>query len=238
MKFGILVFPGTWSERDWHHVLTRVLGHTATYIWHGDSSDLNAYDALIVPGGFAHGDYLRAGAIARFSPVMERVAEYADRGGLVLGSCNGFQILTEAGMLPGVLMRNASLSFRCEWVYVRVERTDTPFTNRCSPGQVLRIPISHGEGNFFLDDAELAMLEARRGVMFRYCTAEGEITAAANPNGSRNNIAGVINTRGNIMALMPHPERCCEARLGGTDGLAICDSLIATATPGRSRAGD
>lgn len=230
MKFGILVFPGTWSERDWHHVVTKVMGQEAVYIWHADS-DLQGCDAIIIPGGFAHGDYLRTGAIARFSPVMEAVAAFAAQGGLVLGSCNGFQILLEAGMLPGAMLRNASLSFRCEWVHLRVERTDTPFTNLCQPGQVLRIPISHGEGNFYLDDAELAQLEARQGVVFRYCTPTGEVTAAANPNGSRNNIAGIINERGNVLALMPHPERCCEPELGGTDGLLLCDSLLAALAP-------
>jgi phosphoribosylformylglycinamidine synthase subunit PurQ / glutaminase len=230
MKFGILVFPGTWSDRDWHHVLTRVLGHEAEYLWHGDR-DLHGYDALIVPGGFAHGDYLRAGAIARFSPIMEEVARFADAGGLILGSCNGFQILCEAGLLPGALRRNAGMSFRCEWVHLRVERTDTPFTSQCQVGQVLRIPISHGEGNFYMDDADLESLEARRGVVFRYCDAEGNVTVAANPNGSRNNIAGIINERGNVVALMPHPERCCEAELGGTDGLFICNSLTAALAP-------
>ncbi len=230
MKFGILVFPGTWSDRDWHHVLTRTLGHEAEYIWH-DDRDLHGCDAVIVPGGFAHGDYLRVGAIARFSPVMDAVARFAENGGLVLGSCNGFQILTEAGLLSGALLRNASLSFRCEWVHLRVERADTPFTNACQPGQVLRIPISHGDGNFYLDDAELAALEARGGVVFRYCDAEGNVTPEANPNGSRNNIAGIINERGNVLALMPHPERCCEPELGGTDGRYICDSLVASLAP-------
>jgi phosphoribosylformylglycinamidine synthase I len=233
MKFGILVFPGTWSDRDWHHVLTRVLGHEAEYLWHGDR-DLRGCDALIVPGGFAHGDYLRAGAVARFSPIMEEVARFAEAGGLILGSCNGFQILCEAGLLPGALRRNAGMSFRCEWVHLRVERTDTPFTSQCHEGQVLRIPISHGEGNFYLGDADLAALEDRRGVVFRYCDADGNVTAAANPNGSRNNIAGIINARGNVLALMPHPERCCEPALGGTDGLPICQSLTgALATSAR-----
>lgn len=237
MKFGILVFPGTWSDRDWHHVLTRVLGHEAEYIWHAEAHSLREYDALIVPGGFAHGDYLRAGAIARFSPVMEHVAAFAEAGGLILGSCNGFQILTEAGLLPGALLRNAGLTYLCEWVHLRVERTDTPFTNRCTVGQVLRIPIAHGEGNYFIDDAGLADLEARGGVVFRYCTPEGAVTPEANPNGSRANIAGIINARGNVLALMPHPERCCEPQLAGTpgmsgtDGRAICTSLLAALAP-------
>jgi phosphoribosylformylglycinamidine synthase len=230
MKFGILVFPGTWSDRDWHHVLTRVLGHEAVYVWHEDR-DLQGCDALIIPGGFAHGDYLRVGAIARFSPVMTSVARFAEAGGLVLGSCNGFQILLEAGLLPGAMRRNAGLAFRCEWVHLRVERNDTPFTSACQVGQVLRIPISHGEGNFYLDDTGLADLEARGGVVLRYCDAAGNVTPAANPNGSRNNIAGIRNERGNVMALMPHPERCCEPELGGTDGLAICHSLEAALAP-------
>jgi len=230
MKFGILVFPGTWSERDWHHVLTRVLGQQAEYIWHAET-DLRGCDAVVVPGGFAHGDYLRAGAIARFSPVMESVARFAAAGGLVLGSCNGFQILLEAGLLPGAMLRNASLAFRCEWVHLRVERTDTPFTNMCQPGQVLRIPISHGEGNYYASDDELDALEARGGVVLRYCTPEGEVTPEANPNGSRNNIAGIINKRGNVLAMMPHPERCCEPELGGTDGQYFVRSLLAAPVP-------
>lgn len=227
MKFGILVFPGTWSDRDWHHVLTHVMGHEAVYLWHGDS-DLQGCDALVVPGGFAHGDYLRTGAIARFSPIMESVTRFAAEGGLIIGSCNGFQILTEAHLLPGALLRNDRTAFRCEWVYLRVERTDTPFTSTCTPGQVLRIPISHGEGNYYLDDDELAALEARNGVVFRYCDVDGNVTEAANPNGSRHNIAGVISERGNVMALMPHPERCCEAILGGTDGLFLTNAMVAS----------
>lgn len=226
LKFGIVVFPGTWSERDWHHVITSVMGYKAQMLWH-DDPDLYHCDAIIVPGGFAHGDYLRAGAIARFSPIMDSVARFAAGGGLVIGSCNGFQVLTEAGLLPGVLVRNNDLSFHCEWVHVRVERTDTPFTSQCTPGQVLRIPISHGEGCYYLEDAELEQLEARGGVVFRYCDEQGNVTPAANPNGSRNNIAGVINESGNVMALMPHPERCCEPILGGIDGLPIIDSMIA-----------
>lgn len=226
MRFGILVFPGTWSERDWHHVLTRVLGHEAVYIWHMER-DLQGCDAIIIPGGFAHGDYLRAGAIARFSPVMESVAVFADAGGLVLGSCNGFQILVESGLLPGAMLRNASLSYRCEWVHLRVERNDTPFTSACSVGQVLRMPIAHGEGNYFADDVTLAELEARGGVVLRYCAPDGSLSDAANPNGARHHIAGIINQRGNVMALMPHPERCCEPELGGTDGRFMCESLVA-----------
>lgn len=234
MKFGILVFPGTWSDRDWHHVVTRVLGHEASYVWHEDR-DLRGYDALIIPGGFAHGDYLRTGAIARFSPVMDSVANFAEAGGLVLGSCNGFQILLEAGLLPGAMLRNDSLSFRCEWVHLRVERNDTPFTSECQVGQVIKLPISHGEGNYYHDDADLAALEARGGVVFRYCDETGAVTPEANPNGSRNNIAGIINERGNVMALMPHPERCSEPELGGTDGLVITHSMLAALAPSAAR---
>lgn len=233
MRFGILVFPGTWSDRDWRHVLTRVLGHEAVYLWHADP-DLRGCDAVIIPGGFAHGDYLRAGAIARFSPVMASVAAFADRGGLVLGSCNGFQILLEAGLLPGAMLRNDSLAFRCQWQHIRVERADTPFTSQCRPGQVLRIPIAHGEGNYYAADADLAALEARGGVVFRYCDAQGNVTPEANPNGARHNIAGIINARGNVLALMPHPERCCEPALGGTDGLAICRSMLTALAPAGS----
>jgi len=225
MKFGIVVFPGTWSERDWHHVITRTLGHEAAYIWHAET-DLKGCDAIIIPGGFAHGDYLRTGAIARFSPVMSAVAAFVEQGGLVLGSCNGFQIMLEAGLLPGALLRNEHLAYRCEWVHLRVERNDTPFTSTCKVGQVLRIPISHGEGSYFASDEDLAALEARNGVVFRYCDAQGNVTPASNPNGSRNNIAGIINERGNAMALMPHPERCCEPQLGGTDGLYLCNSML------------
>ncbi len=225
MKFGVLVFPGTWSDRDWGHALGYVSGQEVVYLWHNDT-DLQNCDGIIVPGGFAHGDYLRTGAIARFSPIMESVRKFAENGGLVLGSCNGFQILTEAGLLPGALLRNACSSFLCEWTYIRVERTDTPFTSQCQKGQVLRIPISHGEGLFFCDDTDLQALEDRGGVVFRYCDANGAVTPEANPNGSKNNIAGVINESGSVMALMPHPERCCEPELGGVDGLLICQSMV------------
>ncbi|HET8909254.1 MAG TPA: phosphoribosylformylglycinamidine synthase subunit PurQ [Ktedonobacterales bacterium] len=227
MKFGVVVFPGTWSDKDCLHVLGPVLGQEAVPIWHQDT-DLQGCDCIVLPGGFSYGDYLRAGAIARFAPVMGAIKGFADRGGLVLGICNGFQILLEAGMLPGALLRNQSLEFRCVWTHLRVENTDTPFTRLCRPGQVLRIPISHGEGNYFGDDETLDRLEATNSVLVRYCDAQGNPTPDANPNGSRRNIAGVINEGRNVAAMMPHPERCAEAILGGEDGRLIFGSMIAS----------
>jgi phosphoribosylformylglycinamidine synthase subunit PurQ / glutaminase len=233
MKFGVVVFPGTWSERDCLHVLGPVLGHETAAIWHQDT-DLQGCDAIILPGGFSYGDYLRAGAIARFAPVMGAIASFAERGGLVLGICNGFQILLESGMLPGAMLRNDSLQFRCEWVHLRVENAATPFTRMCRLGDVLRIPISHGEGNYFADDATLDALEADGGVLFRYCAADGAITPEANPNGSRRNIAGIISPTRNVAALMPHPERCAEAVLGGEDGCLIFGAMVAALAERRS----
>jgi phosphoribosylformylglycinamidine synthase len=225
MKFGVAIFPGTWSDKDCLHVFGPVLGHETVSIWH-DETDLHGCDCVVLPGGFSHGDYLRAGAIARFAPVMGAVREFAARGGLVLGICNGFQILLEAGLLPGAMLRNASLEFRCEWVHLRVENATTPFTRRCRPGQVLRIPISHGEGNYFADQATLDRLETTGGVFVRYSAPNGAITAAANPNGSQRNIAGIVNDARNVAAMMPHPERCGEAILGGEDGRLIFESIV------------
>ena len=227
MKFGVIVFPGTWSDRDCHYALAQVMGEEAVSIWHQEE-DLQGCDCVILPGGFSYGDYLRTGAIARFSPVMQAVTRFAEDGGLVLGICNGFQILTEAGLLPGALLRNDSLEFRCQWTHLRVENADTPFTRLCAPGQVLRIPISHGEGNYFADDETLAQLEASGSVLARYCAPDGQITPDANPNGSRHNIAGIVNAQRNVAAMMPHPERCCEAELGGTDGLLLFRSVVET----------
>ena len=227
MKFGVIVFPGTWSDRDCHHALAQVMGEEAVYIWHQDE-ELQGCDCVILPGGFSYGDYLRTGAIARFSPVMQAVTRFAEAGGLVLGICNGFQILTEAGLLPGALLRNDSLEFRCQWTHLRVENAETPFTRLCAPGQVLRVPISHGEGNYFADDETLAQLEASGGVLARYCAPDGQITPEANPNGSLHNIAGIVNAQRNVAAIMPHPERCCEAELGGTDGLLLFRSVVET----------
>ena len=228
MRWAVVVFPGTWSDGDCHHVLTNVLGQEAAYVWHQET-DLDRFDAVVLPGGFSYGDYLRCGAIARFSPVMEAVARHAERGKLVIGICNGFQILCEAHLLPGVLMRNDSLQFRCVPQHVRIENADTIFTRAGREGQVLMVPISHGEGNYQADERTIAMLEDSRRVVFRYVTPEGEATPEGNPNGSINNIAGIINERGNVLGMMPHPERAGEALLGGTDGLVIFGSMIESA---------
>ena len=225
MRFAVVVFPGTWSDRDCHYVLTDVLGQQADLVWHRQS-DLSAYDCVILPGGFSYGDFLRTGAIARFSPVMEAVARHAAAGKPVVGICNGFQILCEAHLLPGALMRNDSLQYRSEWVHLRVESTDSAYTTACTPGDVLRIPISHGEGRYSADEETLRALEAGGQVVFRYCTPEGLITAEANPNGSVANIAGIRNQRGNVVGMMPHPERACEALMGGEDGLPLWRSLL------------
>ncbi len=225
MRFGIVVFPGTWSDGDCYHSLKDVLGQEAEYLWHKDQ-DLSSLDCIVLPGGFSYGDYLRAGAIARFSPVMSAVERFAVAGGLVIGICNGFQVLCESGLLPGVLMRNVHLQFRCQWAHIRVERSGTPFTSSCKVGQVLRIPISHGEGNYYVDDTTLDDLEANGRVVFRYCTPQGEATSQSNPNGSLRNIAGIVNREGNVLGMMPHPERCCEEIMGGTDGRYVFGSII------------
>jgi len=227
MNFAIIVFPGSNCDHDAYHAAKHVLGHDAQFVWHKETS-LGAADVVILPGGFSYGDYLRTGAIARFSPVMKAVGEFAAAGGPVLGICNGFQILLEAGMLPGTMLRNEGLKFRCEHVHLRVEQTDTPFTSRCAVGQVLRIPIAHGEGNYFADPDTVAMLEANRRVVFRYATAEGVVTPEANPNGSLANIAGICNDRRNIVGLMPHPERACESSLGSADGLVLFESVVSS----------
>ena len=225
MNVAILVFPGTWSDTDCFHAFTGVLGHDAAYVWHKET-DLSGFDSVVLPGGFSYGDYLRCGAIARFSPVMDAVREFAEAGKPVIGICNGFQILCEAGLLPGVLTRNEHLEFRCSWVDLRTENTHTPFTHLASPGQVLAVPISHGEGNYQADAETLDMLERTGRVVFRYSTPEGKITAEANPNGSANNIAGIINERGNVLGMMPHPERSVEKLLGGADGAIIFRSML------------
>ena len=225
MRFAVVVFPGTWSDKDCFDVVGDVFQEDVDYVWHKET-DLSKYDCIILPGGFSYGDYLRPGAIARFSPVMDSVAKAADDGKLVYGICNGFQILCEAGLLPGVLMRNDHLQFRCQWVNVRIERSDTAFTNACSVGQVLRVPISHAEGNYFADAETIERLEAEGRVLFRYCDADGGVTGGANPNGSLANIAGITNERGNVLGMMPHPERCCDPLLGGVDGKLIFQSII------------
>jgi phosphoribosylformylglycinamidine synthase len=225
MRFGIVVFPGTWSDTDCYYAVGDVLGQQASYVWHQES-DLSRYDCIILPGGFSYGDYLRAGAIAKFSPVMTAVQEFAAQGRPVIGICNGFQILCEAGLLPGVLRRNRDLEFRCQWANLLTERTDTPFTLSCQPGQLLKVPVSHGEGNYYAAEPAVAQLEAERRILFRYCQASGEVTDSANPNGSVHNIAGILNQRGNVLGMMPHPERSCEALLGSADGNLIFQSII------------
>ena len=225
MRFAVIVFPGTWSDHDCQYVLHDVLGQEADLVWHRED-DLSGYDCIVLPGGFSYGDYLRCGAIARFSPVMEAVARHAEAGRPVIGICNGFQILCEAGLLPGALVRNDSLQFRCEDADLRVENVTTPFTSLAKTGDVLRVPISHGEGSYYADEATLDALEATGRVAFRYCTPEGAITPEANPNGSLRNIAGIVNERGNVLGMMPHPERAGEALMGGSDGLVLWRSVI------------
>lgn len=225
MKFGVLVFPGSNCDQDTFHVIAQVAHQPVTFLWH-DSEDLAGVDAVLVPGGFAYGDYLRTGAIARFSPVMQAVQRFAAGGGLVLGICNGFQILTEAGLLPGALMRNARLKYICKQVNLRVETTDSPFTNQLARGQVLQIPIGHMEGNYFCTQDELRELQAEDRIAFRYATAGGEITQEANPNGSLHNIAGILNAKRNVLGMMPHPDRSSEQLLGSADGLKIFASMI------------
>jgi len=225
MRFGVVVFPGSNCDADCYHVVDKVLNQPVQYLWHGDE-ELKNIDCVILPGGFSYGDYLRTGAIARFSPIMDKVIEFGKKGGLILGICNGFQILTEMGLLPGALIRNPSLRFQCHNTYLRVERTDTAFTGMYSPKQVVQVPIAHGEGSYVTDRDTLERLEKDGLVVFRYCSAGGEITPEANPNGSLNNIAGIINEKGNILGMMPHPERCSEEVLGGIDGLNIFKSLL------------
>jgi len=229
MKFGVVVFPGSNCDHDAWYALGEVLRQPVEFLWH-QSEDVKGLDAILLPGGFSYGDYLRTGAIARFSPVMRAVEKFARGGGLVLGICNGFQILCEAGLLPGVLQRNAGMKFVCKQVHIRVEQTDTPFTATARPGQVLEIPIAHGDGNYFCDEATLSELERNRQVIFRYTTPEGREDAAANPNGSLANIAGICNRERNVLGLMPHPERAVEKPLGSNDGLVIFQSLIESLT--------
>jgi phosphoribosylformylglycinamidine synthase I len=227
MKFGIIVFPGTWSDRDCFHALKNTLNQTAEFVWHKET-DLSAYDCVVLPGGFSYGDYLRCGAIARFSPVMTSVAEFAKKGKPVIGICNGFQILCEAGILPGVLLPNNHLEYRCQWVNLKTETTATPFSGKIRAGQVLKVPISHYEGNYYADEATLAELEDKKRVVFRYSTKWGDITNDANPNGAMHNIAGIVNEQGNVLGMMPHPERACETLLGSADGNLIWESIVAS----------
>jgi phosphoribosylformylglycinamidine synthase len=225
MKFGVVVFPGSNCDDDAYHAVGAVLGQPVEFLWH-KSEQIQNFDAIVLPGGFAYGDYLRTGAIARFSPVMRAVERFARRGGLVLGICNGFQILLEAGLLPGAMLRNSGLRFLCRQVYIRVETTATPFTCAAKEGQVLKIPIAHSEGNYFCDEAQLRELERNRQIVFRYTTPDGREDPSANPNGSLANIAGISNRERNVLGLMPHPERAVELPLGSTGGLVIFRSMV------------
>ena len=226
MKFGIVTFPGSNCDYDAYHAVVDALGEEAVYLWHKDH-DLAGVDVVILPGGFSYGDYLRAGAIARFSPIMREVLAHADRGGPVLAICNGFQIACEAGMLPGALLRNAGLCFICDAAWLRVENASTPFTHRYEEGQVLRLPIAHGDGRYTAEDVVLDRLEAEGQVVFRYVTRAGAPDPAANPNGSARNIAGIVNATGNVLGMMPHPERATDALLGSSDGAGLFESLLA-----------
>jgi phosphoribosylformylglycinamidine synthase I len=224
MKFGIIVFPGSNCDHDSYHAAITSTGQQATMLWH-DSHNLENCDAIVIPGGFAYGDYLRTGAIARFAPIMQQVSKFAAAGGQVIGICNGFQILCEAGLLPGALMRNSGLRYICKFVNIRVENTDTPFTNACKPGEVLRIPIGHMEGNYYCDAQTLQSLQKQNRIVFRYSTADGKITADANPNGSLDNIAGICNEGRNVLGMMPHPDRSSDPLLGSSDGAKIFKSM-------------
>ena len=225
MKFAIVEFPGSNCDHDAYHAAKHVLGQQAAFVWHKDT-DLGGADVVVLPGGFSYGDYLRTGAIARFSPIMARVREFADAGGPVIGICNGFQVLLEAGLLEGAMLSNRRLKFLCQHVYVRVEQCDTPFTCGAEVGQVLKLPIAHGEGNYHADPETVAALEANRQVIFRYCAADGSASDAANPNGSLAAIAGVCSAGRNVVGLMPHPERASESALGSADGLVVLESVI------------
>lgn len=229
MKFGVVVFPGSNCDRDVAWVTQGLLNQPTRMIWHQET-DISDIDVVVLPGGFSYGDYLRCGAIARFSPVMRSVVKHAQDGKFLLGICNGFQVLTEAGLLPGALVRNRDLHFICDRAPLKVERADLPWTSAYSSGQIITLPIAHGEGRYYADDDTLARLEDSGQVLFRYCTPAGEAIEAANPNGSLNNIAGICNREGNVLGMMPHPERASDAMLGGTDGMGLFEGLIAAAT--------
>jgi len=227
MRFGVSVFPGTWSDVDCYSVINDVLGYEVDYVWHKET-DIDKYDCIVIPGGFSYGDYLRCGSIASLSPIMNSIKDFALQGGLVLGICNGFQILCESGLLPGALIRNSHLQFRCQWVNLRVENEDSVFTRNGSKGQVVEIPISHGEGNYYADPETLERLENNDQVLFRYCDQKGYVTPESNPNGSVSNIAGIVNETGNVLGMMPHPERCCDELIGGVDGKFVFESIISS----------
>ncbi len=223
MKFGVIVFPGSNCDHDAYYSVKKVLGHDAEFIWHKER-DLKNSDAIILPGGFSYGDYLRSGAIARFSPVMDEVIKFAEKGGLLIGICNGFQILLECGLLPGVMLRNRSLKFVCKDVFLKAENKNSNFTNSLRQ-EILKIPVAHGDGNYFAEPDTLAEIEENKQVVFRYCSPEGVVSDDYNPNGSIANIAGIINKNGNVLGMMPHPERCCDPVLGNTDGAQIFESM-------------
>jgi len=224
LKYALIVFPGSNCDHDMYHAVSKVIGDDINFVWHREGS-LSGFDAAVLPGGFSYGDYLRAGAIARFSPIMQEVVRFAGQGRPVLGICNGFQVLTESGLLPGSLMRNQNLRFVCRHVHIRTENADTRFTSTLHKGEVLRIPVAHGEGNYFINEDGLKELENEKQIVFRYCTRDGETADTANPNGSVDNIAGIINRQGNILGMMPHPERAVEALLGSDDGRRIFESM-------------
>ena len=225
MKFGVVVFPGSNCDQDCYYVIKDILKKPVSYIWHKETN-LDGFDCVLLPGGFSYGDYLRTGAIARFSPIMKPIVDFADKGGIVISICNGFQILLEAGLLPGAMLRNETLHFICRYVHIKAENNDTPFTHLYKAGQILRIPIAHNDGNYYLDDNGLADLERNRQVVFRYCDAKGAVDKISNPNGSMMNIAGIVDKKRNVLGMMPHPERSSETALGSKDGLYIFESVV------------
>ena len=225
MRFGVVVFPGSNCDHDMYHALKTFAGNEVQFIWHQDTF-LDGFDGVVLPGGFSYGDYLRAGAIARFSPILQEVLKFAKKGKIVLGICNGFQVLTESGLLPGALMRNQNLRFICKHVYIRTENNQTVFTKGLDKGQILRIPIAHGEGKYYIDDQNLKNLEEHNQIVFRYCSPDGQLKDEYNPNGSKSFIAGVINKEGNVLGMMPHPERAIELLLGSEDGRYLLESMI------------
>jgi phosphoribosylformylglycinamidine synthase len=225
LKFGILVFPGSNCDHDCYHVIKHILGQEADFVWH-EETDLDSYDCIVIPGGFSYGDYLRTGSIASLSPIMGSVKKYALTGAPVIGICNGFQVLVEAGLLPGSFLRNRSLKFVCKWVHLRVENNNCVFTSELKKDDVLKIPVAHGDGNYYCSEKDLSELEENSQILFRYCGQDGKITDESNPNGSLNNIAGIINKEGNVLGMMPHPERCSDMLLGGDDGKVIFESII------------
>jgi phosphoribosylformylglycinamidine synthase subunit PurQ / glutaminase len=224
--FGVVVFPGSNCDRDCYNAIDRVFKKSVKFIWHEEKFSPKDYKCIMLPGGFSYGDYLRSGAMARYSKAMDSVVEFAEKGGLVFGSCNGFQILLEAGLLPGAMMRNRGLKFICDQIYLRTERTDTPFTNCLEKGKVIKLPIAHADGSYYIDEQGLKELEENRQVVLRYCSSSGDVSDSVNPNGSLNNIAGIVNKKGNVFGLMPHPERCSEKILGNTDGAYVFNSIL------------